>query len=87
MGIGYATQDTLLKALIAGVVAEGRRNLSFGVFYLGYGVDWLVGSVTTGLLYGRSRSVLILFSVIVQFASVPFFLLAKRKERAHATGR
>ena len=36
-GIGYATQGTLLKAVIAGVLPEGRRNLAFGLFYTGYG--------------------------------------------------
>src|SRR5262249_1327767 len=43
-GIGYATQDTLLKVLIASVLPEGKRNFAFGLFYLGYGGGWLVGS-------------------------------------------
>src|SRR5262245_29390149 len=75
-GIGYATQDTLLKALIAGVLPEGKRNLAFGLFYLGYGGGWLVGSVTAGLLYERSRFLLIAFSVAAQLASLPLFLKA-----------
>lgn len=77
-GIGYATQDTLLKALIAGVMPEGRRNMAFGVFYLGYGAGWLLGSVTAGLLYDYSRPALIVFSVAAQLASVPFFILGAR---------
>lgn len=81
-GIGYATQDTLLKALIASVLPEGRRNLAFGLFYLGYGGGWLAGSVTTGLLYEHSRTAIIVFSVVVQLASVPFFVLAARTERS-----
>lgn len=80
-GIGYATQDTLLKALIASVLPEGRRNLAFGLFYLGYGGGWLAGSVTTGLLYERSRAALIVFAVAVQLASLPFFVLAARSDR------
>jgi MFS family permease len=79
-GVGYATQDTLLKALIAGVLPEGRRNFAFGAFYLGYGAGWLAGSVTAGLLYEYSRTVLILFSVAVQLSSVPFFIMALRME-------
>jgi predicted MFS family arabinose efflux permease len=77
-GIGYATQDTLLKALIASVLPEGRRNLAFGLFYLGYGGGWMVGSIIAGLLYHISLTVLIVFSVAVQLASVPFFILAAR---------
>lgn len=77
-GIGYATQDTLLKALIASVLPEGRRNLAFGLFYVGYGAGWLVGSMTIGLLYDRSRMGLVVFAVVVQLASLPFFVLASR---------
>jgi MFS family permease len=77
-GIGYATQDTLLKAVIAGVLPEGRRNLAFGLVYLGYGAGWLVGSVTVGLLYTRSLPLLIVFSVAAQLTSLPVFLAAGR---------
>jgi MFS family permease len=77
-GVGYATQDTLLKALIASVLPEGRRNLAFGLFYLGYGGGWLIGSVTTGLLYDHSRLALIAFAVATQLASIPFFVLGAR---------
>jgi predicted MFS family arabinose efflux permease len=75
-GIGYATQDTLLKVLIASVLPEGRRNLAFGLFYLGYGAGWLAGSVATGLLYDSSRFALVAFAVSVQLASLPFFVMA-----------
>ena len=82
-GVGYATQDTLLKALIASVLPEGRRNLAFGVFYLGYGAGWLGGSVATGLLYERSRVAVVLFAVAMQLASLPFFVMAARAEKVH----
>ncbi len=78
-GIGYATQDTLLKALIAGVLPEGRRGTAFGVFYLGYGAGWLAGSVAMGLLYEHSLTGLIAFAVATQLASVPLFVLAARR--------
>jgi MFS family permease len=77
-GIGYATQDTLLKAIIASVLPEGRRNLAFGLFYLGYGAGWLLGSVTTGLLYDRSLPLLIGFAAVVQLISLPVFYIAQR---------
>jgi MFS family permease len=77
-GIGFGAQDTLLKAIIASVLPKNRRNLAFGLFYTGYGLGWLVGSVTTGLLYGRSLPLLIIFSVVIQLAALPFFALAQR---------
>jgi MFS family permease len=86
-GIGYATQDTLLKALIATVLPKGKRNFAFGVFYAGYGVGWLIGSVVTGLLYEQSRLGLVIFAVLVQLVSIPIFVLAnfKRRQGQHAT--
>ena len=80
-GIGYATQDTLLKAVIAGVLPEGRRNLAFGLFYTAYGSGWLLGSIAVGLLYERSRMLLIVFSMASQLASLPAFLIARSQER------
>jgi MFS family permease len=75
-GIGYAVQDTLLKAIVAGVLPEGKRNLAFGLFYAGYGVGWLVGSTVTGLLYQQSQLALVIFVVGAQLASLPIFVLA-----------
>jgi len=77
-GVGYAAQDTLLKAIVAGMLPEGKRNLAFGLFYAGYGTGWLIGSLTTGLLYERSIPAVIGFSVTVQLASLPLFIIAQR---------
>ena len=52
------------------------------MFYLGYGGGWLAGSVTTGLLYAHSRTAIIVFSLAMILASVPFFVLAARTERS-----
>jgi MFS family permease len=81
LGIGYAVQDTLLKAIVAGVLPKGRRNLAFGLFYAGYGCGWLVGSVAMGLLYDYSRIALVAVVVIAQLASLPLFVLARRSMR------
>lgn len=77
-GIGYATQDTLLKALIVSVLPEGKRNFAFGLYYSGYGVGWLIGSVVTGLLYEQSHLALVIFAVLAQLASMPVFVFANR---------
>lgn len=81
-GIGYATQDTLIKALIASVLPEDRRNSAFGIFYLGYGGGWLAGSIIMGLLYEHSRSGLIAFAIATQIASIPFFVWGARASRS-----
>jgi MFS family permease len=78
-GVAYAVQDTLLKALIAEVLPEGRRGLAFGLFYAGYGAAWLVGSTVMGLLFEKSRPGLIAFAVAAQLLSIPLFLLARKR--------
>jgi MFS family permease len=85
LGIGYAVQDTLLKAIVAGMLPRGRRDLAFGLFYTGYGCGWLIGSVAMGLLYDLSRGALVAIAVAAQLGSLPVFLIADRsrlKERA-----
>jgi MFS family permease len=81
-GVGYAVQDTLLKVLIASVLPEGRRNYAFGLFYIGYGGGWLVGSVAAGLLYEWSLTGLVGFAVAAQLASVPVFVMGSRASRS-----
>jgi MFS family permease len=81
LGIGYAVQDTLLKAIVAGLLPKGRRNLAFGLFYAGYGCGWLLGSVLMGLLYDRSRIALVAVVVVAQLASLPLFVVARRAAR------
>jgi MFS family permease len=85
-GVGYATQDTLFKALVASVLPEKKRNFAFGLFYAGYGVGWLIGSVATGLLYDRSRVAVVVFAVAAQLAALPLFVLAGRSAPAIDSG-
>jgi MFS family permease len=85
LGIGYAVQDTLLKAVVAGMLPSGRRSLAFGLFYAGYGCGWLAGSVVMGLLYERSRATLSAFALLAQLTSVALFVLAARHRRAAAS--
>jgi MFS family permease len=79
-GIGYAVQDTLFKAVVADRLPEGRRNFAFGIFYTGYGVGWLIGSIAVGLLYDVSVTAVVVFSMAVQLGSIPVFLFARRQE-------
>lgn len=80
-GIGYATQDTLLKAVIAGILPVGRRGLAFGLFYTAYGGGWLIGGIAIGLLYEASQAALMVFAVAAQLGSLPVFLLAGLAQR------
>lgn len=78
-GIGLGAQDTLLKALIAEVMPEGKRNQAFGLFYIGYGLGWLIGSIATGFIYERSLPIMVAFSVVAQLIALPIFYIAQKK--------
>jgi len=80
LGIGYAVQDTLLKAVVAGLLPAGKRSVAFGNFYAGYGCGWLVGSIISGLLYQYSLLGLALFTMSIQLASLPLFIIAAKKQ-------
>jgi MFS family permease len=82
LGTGYAVQDTLLKAIVASVLPQARRNLAFGLFYAAYGCGWLIGSVAMGLLYDRSRIALVVIAVLAQLVSIPVFVIAHRRNSA-----
>lgn len=76
-GIGMGAQDSLLKALLSGVIPADKRSTAFGVFDTIFGVAWFAGSAGMGWLYDQSITGLIVFSVLLQLAALPFFLFAK----------
>jgi MFS-type transporter involved in bile tolerance (Atg22 family) len=81
-GIGLGAQDSLLKAILVPVVPADKRSTAFGLFDSGFGIAWFLGSWLMGILYSRSLSALILFSVVLQLLSVPLFLYARRVQSA-----
>jgi MFS family permease len=80
-GIGMGAQDSLLKATLSGVVPADKRSTAFGMFDTVFGIAWFAGSAGMGLLYNKSILILIVVSVVLQLAALPFFIFAKRSER------
>src|SRR5438552_5628002 len=80
-GIGMGAQESLLKSVVAGLVSANKCGTAFGVFDTGFGIAWFAGSWLMGILYGKSITAVIIFSVALQLLSLPIFLFAKRTER------
>ena len=78
-GLGMGAQDSLLKAVLTGVVAADKRSTAFGVFDTGFGVAWVLGSVAMGFLYQQSIPALVVFSVVLQLAALPVLLVANKQ--------
>jgi MFS family permease len=79
LGGGSGAQDSLLKAVLTDVTPEDRRSTAFGVFDTGFGTFYLLGNTAMGFLYDVSIPALIAFSVILQLAAFPVFVLAKKR--------
>lgn len=83
--VGLGAQDAVLRAGIAQVVSMNKRGSAFGAFNGVYGVMWFLGSATMGLLYGHSRTSLVVFGMACQLiATVIFVALRGPLARARA---
>ena len=72
--IGVGAHETLMRAIVAKMVPKNKRASAYGVFNMGYGISWFLGSVLMGALYDFSIPSLVIFSVIIQLAAVPILL-------------
>lgn len=70
-GIGMGAQNSLLKAMLTNEIPSSKRSTGFGLFYTAFGIAWFIGSAAMGLLYSRSITALIIFSVVCQLAALP----------------
>jgi len=77
-GIGMGAQESIMRAAIAYMVSVNKRGTAYGVFNAGYGLFWFLGSAVMGILYDISIPMLITFSVIAQFISIPLFMMTKK---------
>ncbi|NSW83469.1 MAG: MFS transporter [Syntrophothermus sp.] len=78
-GIGMGAQESIMRASIAEMVPIDKRGTAYGIFNTGYGVCWFLGSALMGYLYDVSLMFLVVFSVVMQLASIPLFLKVKRR--------
>jgi hypothetical protein len=83
-GVGLGAQESLLKAMLANVTSKDKRSTAFGVFDTGFGIAWFLGSAIMGILYAKSLLILIIFSVALQIAALPVFIIAINKQRAYS---
>lgn len=80
-GLGMGAQDSLLKAVLNGVIPKDKRSTAFGVFDTVFGVAWFAGSAVMGVLYDKSIPAVVIFSLVLQLAALPFFVWAKNSQK------
>ncbi|MHB8618416.1 MAG: MFS transporter [Chloroflexota bacterium] len=86
-GIGVGVQESIMAAAVAGMVPAMRRGSAYGIFTTGYGLFWFMGSALMGFLYDKSVPALVVFSIVIQLASVPLFVVVTRRAAAIAGPR
>jgi MFS family permease len=79
-GLGIGVHESIVPAAVAQMVPAHRRASAYGLFTAGYGVFWFLGSALLGVLYDVSLEALITFSVVVELAAIPLFLLVIRQQ-------
>lgn len=77
-GLGMGAQDSLLKAVLSPTIAPDKRSTGFGVYDTAFGIAWFAGSAAMGLLYDKSILAVVIFSVALQLAALPFFAWARK---------
>jgi MFS family permease len=73
-GIGLGSQDSIMRAFVAHLVAPHQRGSAYGLLNLVFGLSWALGNALMGYFYDVSLAALIAFSLTAQILSVPVFL-------------
>lgn len=72
--IGMGAHESLMRAVVGKMVGERKRASAYGIFNMGYGILWFLGSAAMGLFYDISIAWVISFILILQLAAIPFFI-------------
>jgi len=78
-GIGMGAQESILKSVVADIVAPEKRGTAYGFFNAIFGLFWFIGSAIMGVLYDHTIVSLVIFSMIVESAAVFTLFLLKSK--------
>lgn len=81
-GLGTGAHSSVMRAAVASMAPRDRRATAYGIFNMGFGVFWFLGSFLMGVLYDISIPWLVVFSMACQFASTPLFFEVTRKSQS-----
>lgn len=77
--IGIGAHESLMRAIVANMTPNDKRGSAYGIFNMGFGLFWFLGSFLMGALYDFSVSALIIFSIAIQLLALPFMVIVMRK--------
>ena len=85
-GVGLGVHESVMAAAVAQIVPTGRVASAYGLFNLGFGIAWFVGSAVMGVLYDISIPALVAFSIVAELAAIPIFLRLRRNPALSGDG-
>ena len=77
-GIGLGSQESIMRAVVAGLAPPSKRGSAYGTLNLVFGVFWAAGSAVIGFFYDIAVFYVVAFSMLAQLASIPLFLSVKK---------
>lgn len=77
--IGMGAHESLMRAVIGNLVGQNKRASAYGIFNMGYGIAWFLGSTAMGVLYDISIPLVIIFILVLQFAAIPWLITVARR--------
>jgi MFS family permease len=83
-GVGMGAQESIIRAVVSDITPADRRATAYGLFNAGFGFAWFAGSSLMGVLYGKTVTGMVVFSVLAQLASLPLLFLVRRRLAAES---
>lgn len=80
-GVAMGVHETIMKAAIADLTHIRKRGTGYGIFNIGNGLAFFLGSSLMGYLYNFNVIWIIIFCAAMEILSIPVFILM-RKEAA-----
>jgi MFS family permease len=84
-GAVMGAHETIMRASIADMVPTKKRGTAYGIFNTIYGLAWFLGSLFLGKMYDVNVSLVILFVVLFEILSLPFFFAMQKKPSGFQT--
>ena len=82
-GIGMGAQESILKAVISGLVSKDKRATAYGIFYTVFGSSWFLGSLVIGYLYDIHVLYIVIFTVVSEFIALGILIYYQRLSKLH----
>lgn len=80
-GIGMGAQESILKAVVAGLVSKEKRATAYGIFYTVFGSAWFIGSMLIGLFYEIEIIYVVIYTMLMQVLAIISLVIYEKAYR------